>query len=132
MSDLAIPADHLDLVQAPGVVTFTTIGPSGYPQNSAIWFALGEDGLVRTSLTKVRQKYKNLAARPVASYFWIDPANPFRTLEIRGDVQIEEDADLSFIRALAARYGTTPEAVGIPLEDRVTVTLLPKRIRTNG
>ncbi|MCL2515050.1 MAG: PPOX class F420-dependent oxidoreductase [Microbacteriaceae bacterium] len=132
MPDLLIPADHLDLVQRPGVVTLTTIGPSGYPQSSAIWFTLGEDGLVRTSLTKVRQKYRNLAARPVASYFWIDPANPYRTLEVRGDVRIEEDTDLSYIRALAARYGTTPEAAGIPLDDRVIVTLLPTRIRTNG
>jgi PPOX class probable F420-dependent enzyme len=96
-----------------------------------IWVVL-DGGDVVTSLTETRQKLKNLRARPQATVFVIDPNNPFRTLEVRGDVTIEPDPDLvTLVRVLGA-YGTELESFQGPLEDRVTVALRPTRVVALG
>jgi len=98
MSDLegtmaTIPESHRDLVEAPRVASLSTVGSDGTPQVTAIWFVADGDA-VKASLVTARQKYKNVVARPRATLFVIDPNNPFRTLEIRGTVQVGEDLDL--------------------------------------
>jgi PPOX class probable F420-dependent enzyme len=115
----------------PAPVTFATVGPTGYPQVSAIW-ALLEGDLIVTSLAGVRQKLKNLTARPRATVFAVDPANQFRTLEVRGDVTIEPDPDFVTLRKVLAAYGTDLESFPGPLEGRVTVTLQPTRVVALG
>ena len=85
-----------------------------------------------TSLAGVRQKLKNLAARPQATIFVIDPANPYRTLEVRGDVTIEPDPELVTLKRVLAAYGTDLDSFPGPLEDRTTVTLHPTRVVING
>src|SRR6476660_8654401 len=89
-----LPASHIDLLDAPGVATLSTLGPDGYPQVTAIWFMRDGDAIV-TSLTTIRQKLRNIARHPQATLFLVDPANPYRTLEIRGDVTIEDDPELA-------------------------------------
>lgn len=125
-----IPADFADLLQIP-VGSVTTIGPSGYPQASAVWF-LYEDGVVRTSLLATNQKVKNALANPKGTYLFLDPASPYRTLELRGDVTIEADDDIAFLTRQLVKYGMTPEEFGRGLEGRVVLTLTPKRVRTWG
>lgn len=127
----AVPDDALSLAQLPTTVTLSTVGPSGYPQVSAIWFRY-EDGVFRTSLTPARQKYKNLVRNPKATLFAIDPEDPFRFLEVRGDATIEPDSELVFLKRLVAHYGVDFEVFKqqAPLDDRVIVTITPTRIRT--
>ncbi|WP_066905947.1 PPOX class F420-dependent oxidoreductase [Millisia brevis] len=132
MSAVEIPASHRDLVDAAGVASLSTIGANGYPQVTAIWY-LAEGDTLATSLTLGRQKTKNLLRDPHATLFFIDPTNPFRTLEIRGDVTItHDDADLSFLHKIFGHYGANPEAAGVPLADRVVARLTPVRVITNG
>jgi PPOX class probable F420-dependent enzyme len=126
-----IPSSHLDLLEAPIPVTIATIGPTGHPQVTAIW-AFSEDGNVVTSLVGARQKLKNLEARPQAAVFVIDPANPYRTLEVRGDVSIEPDPELTTLKRILALYGTDLESFPGPLEDRRTVTLRPTHVVALG
>jgi PPOX class probable F420-dependent enzyme len=130
VSDLTIPTTHTDLLTAKAV-GFATIGPTGYPQVTAIWVILKGDKVV-TSLTGVRQKLKNLRERPQATLFVIDPSNPFRTLEIRGDVTIEPDPDLSTLVEVLSAYGMDLESFSGPTEDRVKVTLTPTRVVAQG
>jgi PPOX class probable F420-dependent enzyme len=127
----SISDSHRDLLDSPHVVSLATVGSDGLPQVTAIWAMLDGD-VVRTSLYPGRQKYKNLAARPQATVFVIDPANPYRTLEVRGRVEIEEDADLEFLTRMLAFYGTDLDHFPAPLEGRVVVTLHPTRIVENG
>src|SRR5262245_32814943 len=92
-----IPSSHRDLLEAPIPVAYATLSATGHPQVTAVWAILDadEDGdVVVTSLTVARQKVRNLRAHPQATVFVIDPANPYRTLEVRGDVVIEPDPDL--------------------------------------
>jgi PPOX class probable F420-dependent enzyme len=126
-----IPSSHLDLLEGPIPVSIATIGPSGYPQVTAVWVFF-EDGNVVTSLAGVRQKLKNLKARSRATVFVIDPANPYRTLEVRGDVTIEPDPELTTLKRVLTAYGTDLESFPGPLEERATVTLRPTRVVALG
>lgn len=125
-----IPAEFADFLQIP-VGSVTTIGPSGYPQASAVWF-LYEDGVVRTSLNDTNQKVKNALANPKGTYLFLDPASPYRTLELRGDLTVEPDEDIAYLTRQLVKYDLTPEKFGRPLEGRVILTLTPTRVRTWG
>ena len=105
MTNASIPPSHRDLLDDPTPVALATIGPTGHPQVTAIWVIRDGDTVV-TSLAGIRQKLKNLQARPQATVFVVDPGNPYRTLEIRGDAEIEPDPDLTTLGKVLAGYGT--------------------------
>jgi PPOX class probable F420-dependent enzyme len=131
MSSATIPTSHRDLLEAPIPVTLATLSPTGHPQLTAIWVVTAGDVLV-TSLAGVRQKLRNLEARPQATVFVIDPANPFRTLEVRCDVTIEPDPELTTLAEVLAAYGTDLESFDAPLEGRVAVVLQPIHVVALG
>jgi PPOX class probable F420-dependent enzyme len=126
-----ISPSHRDLLETPHTVALATVGASGQPQVTAIWAMLDGD-VVRTSLTKSRQKYKNLVAHPQVTLFVIDPQNPFRTLEVRATAEVSDDPGLEFLQRLLALYGTDLEKFSGPKDDRVVITLRPVRIVENG
>ena len=126
-----ISPSHRDLLETPHTVAFATVGADGQPQVTAIWAMLDGD-VVRTSLTKARQKYKNLAAHPQVTLFGIDLQNPYRTLEIRATAEITDDPGLEFLQRLLHLYGMDLETFTGPKEDRVVITLHPTRIVENG
>jgi PPOX class probable F420-dependent enzyme len=131
MTSTTIPSSHRDLLEAPIAVSLSTVGPDGLPQVTAIWAILvGEK--VLSSFTAARQKFKNLMLRPRATVFVIDPANPYRTLEIRGEVSIEPDPDLITLKMVLAGYGTDLDRFQGPLEDRATITLHPSHVVAQG
>jgi PPOX class probable F420-dependent enzyme len=131
MANSTIPASHRDLLEAPIPVALATIGADGLPQVTAIW-VLPDGNTLVTSLTGDRQKLKNLEARPEATIFVLDPANPYRTLEIRGRVTIEPDPDLTTLVKVLTAYGTDLASFPAPLEDRRTVTLHPIHVVAQG
>jgi PPOX class probable F420-dependent enzyme len=131
VASATIPSSHLDLLEAPIPVSLATVGPTGHPQVTAIWVFV-EGGNVVTSLAGVRQKLKNLEARPQATVFVIDPENPYRTLEVRGDVTIEADPQLTTLKRVLAAYATDLASFPGPLEDRATVTLHPTHVVALG
>jgi PPOX class probable F420-dependent enzyme len=126
-----IPASHRDLLEHPIPVALATIGASGHPQVTYVWVILDGDEVV-TSLTSDRQKVKNLDVRPQGTVFVVDPANPYRTLEVRGDVTIEPDPELITLKAVLAAYETDLESFPAPLENRVTMRLVPTRVVAQG
>ncbi|TGD87885.1 PPOX class F420-dependent oxidoreductase [Mycolicibacterium sp. CH28] len=127
----SIPESHQDLAQAPLVASLSTVGADGTPQVTAIWFVVDGD-TVKTSFVTARQKYKNVVARPQATLFIIDPQNPFRTLEIRGTVEVGEDPGLELFEKVVRHYGQDPETFPAPREGRVAVTLRPTRVVAQG
>lgn len=131
MTSAVIPQSHHDLVDVPRVGVLSTLGSDGRPQSTAVWF-IRDAGLIRTSVLTSRQKYKNLSAHPKATLFVLDPADPFRTLEVRGDVSFEPDPNLVFLDHIVRHYGQDPAAFPAPTEGRVVLTLHPKRVVTTG
>ena len=128
----AIPASHRALLDAP-VGVLATLGADGLPQVTALWFLFDEaDDVVRFSLNTTRQKVKNLRARPVASLLVMDPANPYRTLELRGRVDLQPDPDYAFADRVGQKYGADLRTMDRPGETRVAVTLRPVKVNTWG
>ncbi len=128
----AIPESHRALLDAP-VGVLATIGPDGFPQVTALWFLYDEgEGAVRFSLNAARQKTKNLRARPEASFLVIDPASPYRTLEIRGRAELQPDDDYAVADKVGRKYGADLRAMDRPGEQRLAVTLRPTKVNTWG
>jgi PPOX class probable F420-dependent enzyme len=121
-----IPASHKDLLNAQ-VGVLGTIGASGRPQLSAIWF-VAEGDTVKFSLNSTRQKTKNLRANPKASFLIFDPANPYRYVELRGDAEISPDDDYKFADQVGAKYGANLRDRDQPGDTRVVVTLTAARV----
>ena len=131
MDSPAIPLSHRDLLEAPIPIALATIGPTGHPQVTAVWAILDGDTVV-TSLAGTRQKLRNLRARPQATVFVVDPRNPYRTLEIRGDVTIAPDPELATLVKILTAYGTDLATFQAPLDARTTVTLHPTHVVAQG
>jgi PPOX class probable F420-dependent enzyme len=120
-----IPDSHRDLLNGQ-VAVLGTIGASGRPQLSGVWF-LAEGDTVRISLNTVRQKVKNLQANPkVSLLIFGDP--PYRYIELRGDAEITPDDDYEFADKVGAKYGADLRTRDNPGEKRVVVTIHPKRV----
>src|SRR5512141_3179954 len=100
---IKIPETHQDLLKA-NVAVLATNGPDGYPQITALWFLYDDDGTLKLSLNTTRQKVKNLQANPECTFFVLDTANPYRTLEIRARATIAPDQDFAFARKLGTKY----------------------------
>lgn len=126
-----IPASHQDLLTT-SVATLATVGADGYPQVTALWFLLDDDGVVKLSLNTTRQKLKNLQKNPACTLFIIDPANPFRTLEIRANAEISPDADYAFADKIGRKYGVDVRNFDQPGAQRVVVALQPVKINAYG
>jgi PPOX class probable F420-dependent enzyme len=122
----AIPATHRDLLDASTAI-LATIGPDGRPQLSAVWF-LAEEDTVRVSLNTTRQKVKNLLANPAVTLFILDPANPQRYLEIRGDAELADDPDYALATQVGAKYHADLRNYDAPGSGRVAVVIHPTRV----
>ena len=121
-----IPDSHRDLLDAQ-VSVLGTIGASGRPQLSGVWF-LAEDDTIRFSLNTARQKAKNLQVNPKASVLIFDPTNPYRYLEVRGDAEVEPDPDYTFADKVGAKYNADLRDRDKPGDTRVVITIHPARV----
>jgi PPOX class probable F420-dependent enzyme len=108
---LAIPASHLDLLTRPICGVLTTMGGDGQPQSSLVW--VDWDGAcVRVNTTLERQKGRNLAANPKVSLLVVDPDNPGRYLQVRGDAELVAEGALEHLDALTRSYTRHPGYYG--------------------
>jgi PPOX class probable F420-dependent enzyme len=127
-----IPASHRSLIETNQAVVLATIGTDGFPQVTAVWF-LFEDDTVKMSLNTARQKTKNLQRHPECSLFFMDQANPYRTLEIRARAELRPDPDYAFADKIGAKYGGADlRANDRPGEARVEVAFVPVKVNTFG
>ena len=121
----SIPDSHRDLLNEQ-VLTLATIGASGRPQLSNVWF-VAEGDTVKMSLNTARQKVKNLQANPACSVI-ITGTPPYRYLELRGDAEITPDDDYEFADKVGAKYNSDLRTRDQPGDTRVVVTIRPARV----
>ena len=128
-----IPASHADLLDKVIVAVIATIGPDGEPQANPIWFDWDGE-LIRFSQTTTRQKYRNVQREPRVAITIVDPNNPYRYLEVRGQVAgIDDDPDNAFIDSLAQKYlGEEHYPWHQPGDERVVVKVHPEHVTTMG
>jgi len=121
-----IPENFRDLLSAD-CATLATIGPDGRPQLTEVWFLSDDDG-VALSLNTSRQKTKNLMRQPECTLFILDPAGPYRYLELRGDAEITSDDDYEFADKVGAKYKSDFRVMDQPGQRRVVVRIKPARV----
>src|SRR4051812_10049779 len=109
-STLDISESHTEFFAAPNTAVLTTVGTDGLPQSTAVWY-LVDDGVLKTSILMSRQKYKNLVRHPKASLFVLDPTNPYRSVEIRAEVELTPDPDKTLLPKFAEHYSVPLEAL---------------------
>lgn len=131
-ASIEVPESVTDLLHGTNTAVLTTVGADGLPQSTAVWYLIGNDGVLRTSITTDRQKYRNLVRHPKATLFILDPTNPYRAIEIRANVQLTPDPDKAMLPQFAARYGVPVEMLQQAGGDRVVVTFDPVKVNAIG
>lgn len=126
-----VPAELLDLLTGPLVVSLATLMPDGQIQVNPVWCNMdGGDILVNSA--KGRQKDRNLRERPAVTVLAIDTASPYRWVEVRGKVvEITEEGADEHIDDLAELYlGKRPYPMRAPGETRVIFRIRPQHVVT--
>lgn len=122
-----IPVAYRDLLQTD-VAILATVGAEGFPQVTALWFLTEDDDTIQISLNTSRQKTRNLEAHPECTFFILDRANPYRTLEIRARAEVKPDPDYVLADKVGAKYHANLREMDRPGESRVAVTLHPVKV----
>jgi PPOX class probable F420-dependent enzyme len=109
------------------VAVMATLGPTGMPQLTAVWFAV-EDNRVLVSVNAKRQKVANVAANDRVSMLMFHPASNDYFVEIRGRVRLVADDDYAIADRIAPRYGADFRAFDQPGEGRFIIELTPTKV----
>lgn len=129
MAEKVIPDSHIDLFKKKAFAHLATLMPGGQPQVTPVWVDYdGHNVLINTA--EGRQKDKNLRRDGRVALSIIDPDNPYRYLEVRGQVaeRTHEGAD-NHIDAMAKKYlGQDKYPYRQPGEVRVIYKVKPERI----
>lgn len=129
-----IPAEFQDLFQTDAFAHFATVLPDGTPHVTPVWVDYdGEHVLVNTA--RGRQKERNVRHNPKVGLSVTDPENPYRFVQIRGEVEtVTEEGAVEHINELAKRYMGVEEYPNLGEEqgERVKIEIRPDRVITGG
>jgi PPOX class probable F420-dependent enzyme len=135
MSAATIPEKFRSLLSddAKTFADLATIFPDGSPQVTPVWFDTEGDA-IRVNSAKGRWKDRNMRREPRVALAIMDPANPYRHLQIRGRVvRITEEGADAHIDRLAKKYlGADKYPFRQPGEVRVIYVIRPERVATMG
>jgi PPOX class probable F420-dependent enzyme len=128
-----IPGKFSDLFDKKVFAGLATVMPDGSPQVTPVWIDYdGENLLVNTAVG--RRKDKNLQRDGRVALMLVDPDNPYRYLEVRGQVveRTHDGAD-DHINKMAKKYlGKDIYPFRQPGEVRVLYKVRPARVSSMG
>ena len=129
-----IPEKFQDLFtdEARAFLFLATTMADDAPQVTPIWFNTdGEHILINSA--KGRTKDRNMRARPKVAVAIMDPKNPYRYIQLRGEiVEITEVGAREHINALAKKYMGKDVYPGPPDETRVIYKIEIGKTNTMG
>ena len=128
----SFPESHRDLLEAANIAVLTAVTPNGQLQSTAIWYLLDDDGKLKMSSTGSRRKVRNLQLDPRVTMFFMDPTNPYRTLEVRGTATTALDDGLRIQNQLGAKYDDDAASHDPPGTVRYVITVEPETVNTYG
>jgi len=129
-----IPAAFLDLVTTKvSFAHLATTMANGAPQVTPVWFSFDGSHLLLNS-AKGRLKDRNMRARPAVAVSILDPENPYRYLQLMGQiVDVTEAGGDAHIDALAKKYlGQDTYPGRAPGEVRVIYRMALDKVQTMG
>jgi PPOX class probable F420-dependent enzyme len=129
----AVPEKYLDLFQKKAFGAFTTLMPDGSPQTTPVWVD-HRDGQVWVNSAVGRLKDRNVRRDARVAVTIIDPDNPYRYVEVRGQVkEITESGADAHIDAMAKKYmGVDKYPLRQPGERRVLYKIAIGKALTMG
>lgn len=133
MSDHPIPENYLDLFDKRSFAHLVTLMPDGSPQSTPVWCDWdGSHVLVNSA--RGRQKDKNIENDRRVALSILDPENPYRYLEVRGEVEeITEEGAARHIDKMAKKYlGRDKYPYAQPGEVRVLYKIRPLHTSQRG
>jgi len=133
MSTPLIPEKFLDLFAKKTLAHLATLMPGGEPQVTPVWIDF-EDGKVVFNTAVGRQKDKNLQRDGRVALSITDPDNPYRYIEVRGQVseRTTNGAD-AHIDKMAKKYLDKDKyPFGQPGEKRVIFRITPSHVTSMG
>ena len=128
MTTTTVPEDLLDLLERPLFASLGTVRPDGSVREPERFDWDGEH--LRFTHTTQRAKYRNLQANPSMSLLVIDPDDPLRFVEVRGElVAAEPDPTGSFYVHLGQRYGDPDTSAPPDSADRVILVMDVRKVQ---
>ena len=128
------PENIAEFLKEPNYMVFGTNAKSGYPQMTMVWFEFKDD-IFRISTVTDRIKYKNVKRDPKVTMLIYDRGNPYRYVQIRGDVtNVTREGGHDFIDHLSSRYTGNAKYKADPerKEDRVIISITPTKFTQVG
>jgi PPOX class probable F420-dependent enzyme len=129
-----IPEKFADLLndQTKAFASVATVLKDGSPQVTPVWFdTAGERIRINTATGRVKSRTLQ-EGRKVALAI-MDPANPYRYMQIRGKVTtVTKDGADAHIDKLAHKYLGKDYPFRQPGEDRILVEIEPESVQTMG
>ncbi len=127
-----IPTSHRDLFERPAFAHLVTLMADGSPQVTPVWCDL-QDGEVLINTAKGRVKERNVRRDPRVALDVTDPENPYRYIQVRGQVTelTEEGADAHIDRMAKKYLGKDEYPFRQPGEERIILRIRPDRVQTS-
>jgi PPOX class probable F420-dependent enzyme len=116
-----------DLLDGRAFAVLATLNPDGTPQTSVIWVARDGDVLIFSTHDQ-RRKAQNLRRDPRASVSVFAADDPYRTVDIRGTVELVADPDARLSVELTRRYLGQDPPPDPPGSHRLIGRLTPQRV----
>jgi PPOX class probable F420-dependent enzyme len=131
---VAIPSAYLDLLeQKKAFAHLATLMPDGSPQVTPVWFDY-KDGRIRVNSAKGRTKSRNMKEGSRVALAIMDPDNPYRYIQVRGQVsRVTEEGASAHIDSLAKKYlGQEKYPYARPGEIRIIFEIEPTSAHAMG
>jgi PPOX class probable F420-dependent enzyme len=129
-----IPAKFTDLLseQTKAFASVATVMKDGSPQVTPVWFDTAGDRIrINTATGRVKSRTLTEGRRVALSI--MDPANPYRYMQIRGTVtKVTKDGADAHIDKLAHKYMGTDYPFRQAGEDRILIEIEPQTVQTMG
>ena len=129
-----IPAAYMDLLQQKkAFANLATVMKDGSPQVTPVWFDY-TNGHVRVNTAKGRVKARTLREGARVALAILDPDNPYRYLQIRGQVvSVTEQGAEAHIDSLAKKYlGKDKYPYSQPGDVRIMYEIEPLAVQVMG
>lgn len=124
---------YQDLFQKKAFANLATLMPDGRPQVTPVWCDYDGQYVIVNS-ARGRQKDRNMRRDPRVALAVVDPDNPYRYIEIRGQVaEITEQGAEEHIDRMAKKYlGLDKYPNRAPGEVRVLYKIRPEGFSSMG
>jgi PPOX class probable F420-dependent enzyme len=116
------------ILQGPYTGVLTTLFADGSPQSTPLWFLLEGDDIL-FSTTAGKQKLRNIARDPRATFAVYNPTNDMSYVEVRGTIVVTEDPTANTRDRIVQKHGYADgSAFDAPGTQRFTLRLTPTKI----